>query len=806
MVFLPEAGAEVNAPAACVHCGLDCPPNPPRLEDHVFCCHGCRAVYQLLSDHGMERFYDLDANPGVRPPDTPGVYAALDQPEVRNRIVDFSNGSITRVTFRIPAMHCAACVWLLEHLYRLVPGVGRSEVNFPRKEVTILIEEESLALSTLAEKLAGLGYPPELKLDRLSGLADGSAHRRLVLQIGVAGFAFGNVMMLSFPSYLGLDPVREADFQALFGWVSLLLSIPVLLFSARDFFRGAWNGLRQRYLTIDFPLALGIGALFAQSVADIVRGAGEGYLDSFTGLVFLLLCGRWFQRRTFDALSFDRDYRSYFPLSVTRRRDGADEAVALTDLAPGDRVVIRHGEIVPADAILLRGDAHLDYSFVTGESDLTPAVSGDRVFAGGRQIGGALEVELVKDVSQSYLTSLWNSETFRKPREQDLQNLTDRAGRWFTAAIVVIAAGTALYWWKVDPSMIPRTFAAVLIVACPCALALAAPFTFSAAQRRLGQAGLFLRGPNVVESLAKADTLVFDKTGTLTRGTSAGATFEGAPLPPEEASAVAALASHSSHPVSRAVASALFRDPSGTLPAVTGFAESSGSGIRGVVEGRNIALGSASWLGLKVPDGHGTWLCIDDVPRGRFLIGHDERPGLRPLLQRLRSAGARLALLSGDRPDAEASFRSLFGPEADLRFEQSPHDKLDYIKARQAEGRRVLMLGDGLNDAGALRQSDAGIAVSDDVTLFSPACDAILAGDAVPRLPDLLRFTRAAKRVLVAAFVLSLTYNVTGVSFAASGYLSPLVSAILMPLSSFSVIAFTTLATTWMARRAGVGS
>jgi len=766
-------------------------------------------VFQILSANGMERFYTIDSTPGVRPPDelSPG-YAALDQPDVRRRVVDFSNGNITRVTFRIPAMHCAACVWLLENLYRLIPGTGRSEVNFPRKEVTILIEDDKVQLSDLAARLASLGYPPELKLDRLSGAIDTTGHRRLLLQLGIAGFAFGNVMLLSFPSYLGLDPARDATLLHVFGIVSLLVSFPVLLFSAQDFFRGAWVGLRQRYLTIDFPLALGITALFVQSMVDIIRQSGEGYLDSFTGLVFLLLCGKWFQRRTYDALSFDRDYRSYFPLSVIRRRDGRDEPTALTELKPGDRVVVRHGEIVPADSVLISGDGRLDYSFVTGEADPVSIDSGAYVYAGGRQVGGALEIELVKDVSQSYLTSLWNNEAFRKPREQERHNLTNKAGHWFTVAVVGIAVATALYWWATDPAQMARTFCAVLIVACPCALALAAPFTFSTAQRHLGKAGLFLRSPAVVEAMGKTDEIVFDKTGTLTSGPTGTAVFEGQPLSEIEATWIAALARHSSHPASRAIAVLLGgrRDQRDTELLVEQFQEISGSGIRGRIAGREIALGSASWIGSAAPDGHGTWIKIDAQIRGRFLIGQHERPGLGALIDAIRKHGWRIALLSGDRPTAAARFRELFGDRADLRFEQSPHDKLNYIRQKQGEGRRLLMIGDGLNDAGALRQSDVGIAVSDDVTLFSPACDAILAGNVFARIPAFLRYSRASLVILKAAFCLSIIYNITGIAFAASGMLSPLVSAILMPLSSFTVISFSLFAATWAAKRTGVAT
>ncbi|MCP5487010.1 MAG: heavy metal translocating P-type ATPase metal-binding domain-containing protein [Verrucomicrobia bacterium] len=798
-----EVAAGTKARVACVHCGLDCPPNPPRDHDHAFCCQGCLMAYRILSDHGLDRFYTIESAPGVRPQEVdPAFYAALDQPEVRRRVVDFSNGTVSRVTFRIPAIHCAACVWLLENLYRLVPGVGRSEVHFPRKEVTLFVEDAQVPLSALAARLASLGYAPELKLDRLTSVTQASGKHRLLIQIGIAGFAFGNVMLMSIPSYLGLDPHAEASLQRFFGFASLLLSIPVLLFSAQDYFRGAWTGLRQRLLTIDFPIALGITALFLQSTADILRHTGEGYLDSFTGLVFLLLCGKWLQRNTYDAIAFDRDYTSYFPLAVTRRKGGQDESVPLNNLVPGDRVVIRHGELIPADAVIVSGTARLDYSFVTGEAEPVTAVSGDYVYAGARQMGDVLEADLVKDVSQSYLTSLWNNDAFRKPREYELQNMTNLAGRWFTVAVVILAACTALYWWVVDPTQVARTFAAVLIVACPCALALAAPFTFGTAQRLLGRAGLFLRSPSVVEAFARAKVVVFDKTGTLTTGQTGEARHEGGELTREEMAWVTALARCSTHPLSRAIAAG---GAGGNLPPVEALELIEGEGLSGTVAGHRIHIGKAGYVGAEAGgDAGGAWVSIDGTVRGRFLTDQTERSGLIDVVRDLSAQGLELTLLSGDRDTARARFEALLGAQADLRFGQSPHDKLDYIRKRQDKGQRVMMIGDGLNDAGALRQSDVGIAVSEDVTLFSPACDAVLSAPEFSRLPAFHRYSRSALGILRAAFALSLLYNVIGLSFAATGMLSPLVSAVLMPVSSLSVVLFTTAATTWAARRAGV--
>ena len=867
----------------CFHCGTDCRGERFSLGDKAFCCRGCLTVYEILAENGLTDFYQLNEAAGVRirGAATENQFKFLDEPGVRERLVDFTDGRLTRVTFHIPTIHCIACVWLLENLFKLKPGVGQSQVNFPRKEVAIAFETARVKLSELVALLASLGYEPELKLSALDAKPHRAASRRLWIQLGLAGFAFGNIMIFSISSYLGLDAFAGPGFRKMVGALSLLLALPVLIYSASDYWRAAWTSVRQRLLNIDVPIAAGLVAIFAQSTYEVVSGRGEGYFDSLTGLIFFLLCGRFFQQKTYDRLAFDLDYKSFFPLSVTRKCNGrgafhrdpnsvgnngdavervparSEEQVSLAQLAVGNHLVIRNGELIPADARLIEGPALIDYSFVTGESEPVERAEGDYLYAGGRQMGGVIEVETVKPVSQSYLTSLWNQEAFVKERADTLNTLTNQYSQRFTKLVIAIAVISAVFWAFVNPAIAVKAFASVLIVACPCALALAAPFALGAAQRVLARRNVFLKNPYVLETLAKVDAVVFDKTGTLTAAGAGSVTWVGAKRgehstfniqhptsresrSPEpfgvkrstlnvECSALTeieerwlySMTRHSTHPLQVRIGEALAKDH---FPEpVRSFLETAGSGMEGSVDGHEIWMGSEAWLESRnvacsrrreeadtltnqSPPPHvGSYggsvvhVAIDGAYRGCFLLENALRPETEKLAAGL-TAGVEVALLSGDNDRERGRFAGLFGGDMTLEFNQSPLDKLNFIKRRQLSGRTVMMVGDGLNDAGALRQSDVGVAVVENVGAFSPASDVILAAGMVTRVPEVLRYARQSVRVVQWSFAISAIYNVAGVAIAASGNLSPLVCAILMPLSSVTVVAFACGMTAWLGR------
>lgn len=784
----------------CYHCGDVCGETLWE-DDKSFCCHGCRTVYSILHANDLCDYYTLDTKPGVRQAgdvagSDAGRYRYLDAADVRKKVVEFDSATFTRVRFYIPAMHCISCIWLLERLPRLVKGIVRAEVNFARKSVSVDFNPREVLLSGVAGMLHRLGYTPQINLANDEQKAP-QKDRALLVKLAVAGFCFGNVMLFSFPEYLGVA-ASDDGWRTIFAWLNLALSVPVFFFSASYYFRSAWQGLQRREVSIDVPIAAGLLALFLRSSWDIATGTGAGYLDSFTGLVFFLLIGRWVQSRTFESLSFERDFKSYFPLAIYRQRGNDWEPVVIYTLQRDDVIRVRNMEIVPADSILLADKAYIDYSFVTGEARPVLVRRDEQVYAGGRLMGQPVTLRVEQATSQSHLTSLWNHEAFRKPEEQTYQKIIDRAARRFTVVVMLLAVGTGVYWYFAAPNAMWLVLTSVLMVACPCALALAAPFTYGNMLRVFGRHGLYLKNADVIERMASVDTVVFDKTGTVTHGDKPEVVFYGE-LSKEAYGWVKSLTASSTHPLSVLIAASIEAD---AVDEVSGFREVPGKGIEGTFNGNSVRVGAASFAGsasLMDAEGPVVFVSVNDRVQGVFEIKTSVRSGMNTVLERLR--GFDIALLSGDNAAGKEAMRRLFGPAATMLFAQSPHDKLAFIRKLQDEGRRVMMVGDGLNDSGALKQSDVGIAITDSTGVFTPASDGILTGAQIANLDRFIQLARSARRVLLGAFAVSFFYNAIALSFAVTGHLTPLVAAILMPVSSFSVVAFSALGVRYAASR-----
>ena len=781
----------------CYHCGDDCLSEEYIIDDKRFCCHGCKSVFQVLSENKLCSYYRYNDHPGATRVRTDKRFDYLSDPTIINELIDYADKQVTIVTFYIPHIHCGSCLWLLEQLNKLNPAVHYCRVDFLKKQLNIRFDQRQLSLQQLVELLYDIGYEPMISLQDVIREQNSAIKDNLVSKIAVAGFCFGNVMLLSFPEYLGIASFEES-FKYFFGLINILICLPVVFYSGWGYFVSAWQNLRNKVLNIDFPLALGIGVLFIRSVAEVLTRSGAGFADTLCGLVFFLLVGKFVQKKTYHHISFERDYRSFFPVAVNIIQKDIEKPIPLAQLRTHHRIIIRHNEIIPADAILLKGEALIDFSFVTGEAVPVNKTLGEIIYAGGRQTGEVIELEVIKAVSQSYLTQLWNNEAFTRKQDNRMQTFNERVSKYFTIVLLAIAFSSFFFWFPGDLKRGMSAFTAVLIVACPCALALSTPFTMSAALSIFDRNLFYLKNIAVVEQLARITNLVFDKTGTITTGGNSTVHLE-ALITQYQKQLVFSACFNSIHPLSRMICRYLGHS---TRFPVDSYSEIAGEGILAAVDGHQLRIGSAEFVFHQHHDvNHSTKVhfMIDEIYYGYFSFTHQYRKGMEKITA--LDPRYQLHLLSGDQDHERDELIGYFGEDSKMHFNQSPQDKLDFIRSLQSKKRKVMMIGDGLNDSGALKQSDLGVAITDNVNNFSPGSDAILDGKSFEKLPAFLRFSEDAVKIIHFSFFISLTYNLVGLSYAVTGDLSPLTAAILMPLSTVTIISFTSVATHLAAKK-----
>lgn len=778
----------------CYHCGTECLTKNIAIEEKVFCCEGCKLVYEILDENGMCDYYKLQSHPGLPliKPLRSDKFAYLDNEDITRKLYTFDDGNNVIITLYIPGVHCSSCMWLIEHMSRLEPGITESRLNFSAKEVTIRFQKDKVSLRTIVELMATIGYEPYISLEDTGEKRDRGYNRKLIYKLGVAGFCFGNIMMLSFPEYLSDNISMEHQYARLFRAMSLILSLPVFFYSGSEFFVSAWKGLKQRMLNIDAPIALALLITFSRSVYEILSGTGSGFLDSMSGIVFFMLVGRIVQERTYRSISFHRDYKSYFPIAVDVVTPKGIESRSIKDLQERDIVELHSDEIIPADSIVVKGEAKIDYSFVTGESQPVSIAPGGMVYAGGRQVGGQLTLQVTKPVAASYLTSLWNHFSFSKDKasQNEEQSVVHVLSRYFTYVLFTLALTTAIYWGIKDPSKVLPSVSAMLIVACPCALLLSATYTNGNLLRIFSNNGLFLRDATVIEQLGNINHVVFDKTGTLTTGSNQ-IEYLGHEFTEEEKDMVAAAVAPSKHPYSRAIAEFLgARNPM----SVSGWKETAGRGVEAIIQTDRVLVGSAKFIGLsfevKGKESSTVYVRINNKVTA-FDIAPNIRASVPDMLNRLRKLFP-LSLLSGDNNRQQTTLQRFFGGKSEMLFEQQPLEKLQYIEKLQQQGKKVLMIGDGLNDAGALQQSNVGITLADDINNFTPSCDAILDAKQFNNLPTLIKLAKRARVIVGFSFLISIAYNIVGLYISVQGKMSPMIAAILMPVSTVSIVLITT--------------
>ncbi|MFY0628545.1 MAG: heavy metal translocating P-type ATPase metal-binding domain-containing protein [Reichenbachiella sp.] len=783
---------------ACYHCGDDVQIDGISIDEKSFCCHGCKTVFELLDKNDLCDYYSLEDNPGNQLSHFfSEKYNYLDTEEIADLLLDFKSEKFHKVTFRIPTIHCSSCIWLLENLTRFDEGIINSQINFSKKRLSVNFEPKVTNLKNIVDLLCKLGYEPEISLNQ--NKEDTRNHSSInLIKLGIAGFVFGNIMLLSFPEYLGIDP--ESIFTDYFAYINLALSLPILFYCASEFYLSAFGALSKKVLNIDLPITIGIAALFLRSTFEILTESGPGYLDSLAGLVFFLLIGRWFQSKTYEGLSFDRNFKSYFPLAVTRVSDTQRESVLVEKLVVNDVIFVRNEEILPCDSILMSNEAQVDYSFVTGESLPVKVLKDEILYAGGRIKGQAIQASVTKAVSKSYLTQLWNNPALEKTKEQDGEKLIDRISQYFTPLVLGIALLAGIYWTYVDSSQIVFVLSSVLIIACPCALALATPFTLGSVLNLLGGHQFYLKNTAIIEKLWKVDHLIFDKTGTITSKSNNVVIFQGNPLSDRENQWLSSLTQNSTHPLSQHIHDHLIDYT--TVETSIKFKEQSGAGLIGTINGHEVKIGSASFIGVtnqEEKNGSVAFVSIDGEIKGYFSVQNHYRKGLKEMINGLKN-NYNFTLLSGDNDSELQNLTRIFPQNANFHFKQSPEQKLNHVKSIQ-ENDTVVMIGDGLNDAGALGASDVGISVAENISSFTPASEAIILGKQLVNLSDFFRLIRQSKKIIIIGFTLSFLYNIVGISFAVAGYITPIFAAILMPLSSITVVAFSTLSIQFLGRK-----
>jgi Cu+-exporting ATPase len=784
----------------CFHCHESCLDEIAHFEEKAFCCHGCKQVYQLLTDNSLEDYYVCDVNPGKAPSEQ--NFEFLNNPHFQDQLISFSSQGVSKVNFHLPAIHCRSCLYLLENLSKLNPGIVKTTLNFGKKDLTVWFQEDQINLGQLATLLASLGYEPLISSDEVPEEKRKRANQtQLFIKLGIAGFCAGNAMLFSFPEYLGIE---DGSLKQLFGYLNIALGSIAVFYSGSEYFKNVWAHIKLGKMTIELPILLGILVGYGRSVYEVFSQTGAGYIDSVSGLIFFLLIGKWFQQKSFDFLSFERNYKAYFPLAISKLEEGIEVNYPLNEIKIGDHLIIRNQEIIPADAVLITGSSQMDYSFVTGESELLKLNEGNSMYAGGRHTGERIEIEIKKELKQSHLTQLWEQQAFKDPlhKTENWENFANQVGGYFTVGLISLAILVGSYWHFTDPSRWSNSVVSILVIACPCALAISYPFALGHGIRWLAKINFFIKDIQAFERMAQVDTIVLDKTGTLTLPSTqnpiAKLTRE---LSSSEWSALYSLALQSTHPMSRQFVRYIPKNQ--PIVHLEEFAEKMGKGLEAIIEGIEYRLGNAKFTGHQVPKDNDyirsesqLYIQIGGISVGFIEFPWVYRTGIEVMIHQLQ-AKYKVYLLSGDKQAHAGSILDWFPDPSTYQFECSPMDKMKFIQTLQDQGKRVAMIGDGLNDAGALRQSHVGIAISDDHLHFTPASDAILNGEQLAQLPTYLAFSKFGLKLIKLSFLLSLVYNAIGLSYAVQGNLSPLIAAILMPVNSITMLLIANLGMSW---------
>jgi len=780
----------------CFHCALPVTPDV-RLTVEIdgkalpVCCPGCKAVAELIRDTGLSRYYELrDApDPGVgRPPDEAIEWRVFDSDEMLDAFTTRHDGE-REATVYVGGMYCSACSWLIETTLGRQAGVRSAEVNPITHRLRLRFPDGEATLSACLATLARLGYQPQPLSPDSRTRPEVTEQRTALKRLLVASLGMMQAMMFAVGLYAMDFQGIDADMQHFLRLVSFLVTTPVVFYAARPFFTSAWRGLVARKPGMDLPVSIAVGAAYAASVyATFTRGPAV-WFDSVAMFVFFLTLGRFLEMRARHR-SIDRSVAlsSVLPNTATRVGGERHEVVPVSQLAAGDTVLIRAGDPIPADGLLRAGTTSVDEAMLTGEPTPQVRVVGDELAAGSVNLDGLIEMTVTRTGNDTTLGTISRLSERARYARPTFVTLADRIASVIVVALLVVAVAVAVYWSIADADRAFVITLSVLVVTCPCALALATPAAFAAAGSRLAQLRLLVTNGNAIESLSRATLAIFDKTGTLTMGRpqiTAVFVLDNAWTEHDCRRIAAALEHASTHPLARA-----FGMP-GPLPAVSGYSIEVGHGVSGLIDGREWRLGNAAWVGggVATTDGASTqvFLGVDDMPVAWFELADELRPDAPDTLAALRRLGLDIALVSGDSRSAVAAVATTLGIE-DVHFECTPQQKLAVIEAAQRRGHRVVMIGDGINDAPVLAGADTSVAPAHGALLAQTNADVIMIGDSLRPLTTAVEMSRRTMRIVRQNLAWAIVYNTLALPLAAAGLVPPWAAAIGMSTSSLVVV------------------
>lgn len=785
---------------SCLHCGLPSPPPAPDAPG-PFCCNGCAAAYSLIHANGLSRFYAL-CNPGdACTPRAAGSrsFDEFDDPAFLARHTQALAAGHRRAELLLAGIHCGACVWLLERLPRVIPGLISARVSLYRATISLVWDATRTPLSRIARTLDSLGYPPAPLRTRPAALA--AANRKDLIHLGVAGACAGNAMLYAVCLYAGIFEGIEDENAALFRWLSLAVTAVSLAWPGRVFFANAIAAIRTRTPHLDLPITLALVAGVIWSVVSTVRGQGEVYFDSLSVLVFALLAGRYLQRRRQQAGASAVELLFSLTSPSARRLDeqGRITTVPADALATGDLLEVRAGDSFPADGVVSRGDSSADLSLLSGESRPVRVTPGDTVFAGATNLASSLVVRVTKAGDDTRVASLMRLVEDAAQRRAPIVQMADRLSAAFVIGMLSLGVLTYIAYSYFAPHLALERAVALLIVTCPCALGLATPLTLVVALGRAARQGILVKGGDAIEKLSRPGELFLDKTGTITFGSPRVLDWRG-----DESLRlrVASLELHAAHPLAAALRDGLEHEAR-PLP-VTDVRHSVGSGITGRVDGHALAVGSPEFIRASVPHADPAllaaaahWASLGLTPvaiaqDGRLAavasLGDRVRPDAARAIAQLRTMGFRPRILSGDHPAVVAAIAAQVGIEPDFaRGGLLPEDKLAIVTDAARNG-PVVFVGDGVNDAAALAAAPVGIAVHSGAEAALAAADIYISRPGLAPLVSLALGSRDAIATIRRNLYLSFVYNIVAVLGTLAGFVTPLLAALIMPLSSITVL------------------